>query len=159
MSNNNNNHTYSIDLDLRTPQASKQALKELQTAFEDSGKNINELNRSYTELSKYTNDQLTLEKQYNKIIAQRLSEKDKEIDKLQAEKVAIASNKTLTEAQKKEMIAIRDEQTANTSEFFSAVSAASSRKSSPYHLKEILVNSLSEPPSLKEKTMSTTIGA
>ena len=105
---NNNNHVYSINLDISTPQASKQALKELQTAFENSNHSMTELNRAYGGLSKNTSDQLALEKQYNKVVSQRLSEKDKEIDKLQAEKVAITANRDLTEAQKREMIALKD---------------------------------------------------
>lgn len=102
------NHEYKIDLDISTPQASKQALKELQTAFDDGNQSIKDLNNSYAELSKYTSDQVKLEKQYNKVIADRLSEKDKEIDKLKAEKVAIAANTKLTEQQKQEMIALKD---------------------------------------------------
>lgn len=105
---NNNNHVYSIDLDIHSPQASKQALKELQTAFENSNHSMTELNRAYGELSKNTSDQLALEKQYSKVVSQRLSERDKEIDKLQAEKVAITANRDLTEAQKREMIALKD---------------------------------------------------
>lgn len=105
---NNNNHVYSIDLDIHSPQASKQALKELQTAFENSNHSMTELNQAYGELSKNTSDQLALEKQYNKVVSQRLSERDKEIDKLQAEKVAITANRDLTEAQKREMIALKD---------------------------------------------------
>lgn len=105
---NNNNHSYIIDLDIKSSQASKQALKELQTVFADGNQSINDLNDSYATLSKYTQDQITLEKQYNKVIAQRLSEKDKEIDKLNAEKVAIAANTKLTEQQKQEMIALKD---------------------------------------------------
>ena len=105
---NNNNHVYSINLDISTPQASKQALKELQTAFENSNHSMTELNQAYGELSKNTSDQLALEKQYNKVVSQRLAEKDKEIDKLQAEKVAITANRDLTEAQKREMIALKD---------------------------------------------------
>ena len=101
-------HVYSIDLDIKTPQASKQTLKELQTALSDSNNSMTELNKTYAELSKNTSDQMVLEKQYNKIIAQRLSEKDKEIDKLNAEKVAIAANKDLTEQQKQDMIALKD---------------------------------------------------
>lgn len=101
-------HVYSIDLDIKTPQASKQALKELQNAFAESGNSVDALNKTYAELSKNTSDQIVLEKQYNKIIAQRLSEKDKEIDKLNAEKVAITANRDLTESQKQEMIALKD---------------------------------------------------
>lgn len=108
MPNSNINHQYRINLDISSSQASKQALKELQTAFADGNSSINELNNSYATLSKYTQDQVILEKQYNKVIAQRLSEKDKEIDKLNAEKVAIAANTKLTEQQKQEMIALKD---------------------------------------------------
>lgn len=108
MPNANVNHQYRINLDISSSQASKQALKELQTAFADGNQSINDLNNSYATLSRYTQDQISLEKQYNKVIAQRLSEKDKEIDKLQAEKVAIAANTKLTEQQKQEMIALKD---------------------------------------------------
>lgn len=101
-------HVYNIKLDVTTPQASKQALKELQTAFETSNKDMSALNSTYAELVKNTKDITGLEKQYNKIVAQRLSEKDNEIEKLQAEKVAIAANTKLSKAQKKEMIEAAD---------------------------------------------------
>ena len=102
------NHVYSINLDVSTPQASKQALKELQTAFSNSNSSMDELNKSYAEMAKYTKDNTELEKQYNKVIAKRLSDRDKEIDQLEAEKIAIAANKDLTEQQRKEMIALKD---------------------------------------------------
>ena len=104
----NKSHIYSIDLDIKSTAASKQALKELQTTYETSNKDINALNASYVELAKQTKDITDLDKQYNKIIKTRLDDKDKEIDKLQAEKVAIAANRDLTEAQKREMIALKD---------------------------------------------------
>lgn len=104
----NKAHVYSIDLDIKSTAASKQALKELQTTYETSNKDINALNASYVELAKHTNDITELDKQYNKIIKTRLDDKDEEIDKLKAEKVAIAANMKLTQTQKKEMIALVD---------------------------------------------------
>ena len=105
----NKNHVYSIDLDVKSTEASKRALKELQTAFESSNKDMDALNASYVELSKHANDAVELEKQYNKVVAQRLSEKDKELEKLKAEKVSITANMQLTQKQKEEMIALVDE--------------------------------------------------
>ena len=102
------NHVYSIDLDINTPASSKQALKELQTAYSNSNNSMNELNKTYAEMSKYAKDNVELEKQYSKVIAKRLSDKDKEIDALKAEKVVIAANKNLTEQQREEMIGLKD---------------------------------------------------
>ena len=102
------NHVYSIDLNLTSSQASKQALKELQTAFADSNNSMEALNASYTNLAKHTEDSVALEKQYSKVVANRLKDRDAEIDKLQAEKVAIMANKDLTEEQKNETIALKD---------------------------------------------------
>lgn len=108
MAKNNKPHTYSIDLDVKSTAASKQAFKELQTAFESSNKDMDALNASYVELSKHTKDAVELEKQYNKVISKRLSEKDEEIEKLKAEKVTITANMQLTQKQKEEMIALVD---------------------------------------------------
>lgn len=102
------NHVYSIDLNLTSSQASKQALKELQTAFADSNNSMEALNASYANLAKHTEDSVALEKQYSKVVANRLKDRDAEIDKLQAEKVAIMANKDLTEEQKNETIALKD---------------------------------------------------
>lgn len=101
-------HVYSIDLDITTPQSSKQALKELQTAFANSNQSMDALNDTYAELAKHTKDATELEKQYTKVVSKRLSDRDEEIDKLKAEKVAIAANRDLTESQKEEMIALKD---------------------------------------------------
>lgn len=102
------NHVYSIDLDISTPAASKEALKQLQTAFTNSNSSMMELNNTYAELARHTKDTTELERQYSKVVAKRLSDRDAEIDKLQAEKVAIAANRDLTAAQKKEAIALKD---------------------------------------------------
>ena len=103
-----NNHVYSIDLDISTPASSKEALKQLQTAFTNSNNSMRELNNTYAELAKHTKDTTELEKQYSKVVAKRLSDRDDEIEKLKAEKVVIAANRDLTEAQKKEAIALKD---------------------------------------------------
>lgn len=102
------NHVYSIDLDLKTSQASKQALKEMQDAFNNSNESVDELNKTYKELADNTEDVLELNKQYNKVLEKSLSEKDKMIDKLKAEQVAVAANKDLTEDQKKAKLALLD---------------------------------------------------
>ena len=73
------NHVYSIDLDLKTTEASKQAFKELQTAFETSNNNMDALNNSYMWLERHTKDTVELEKQYNKIIKAQLDARDEEI--------------------------------------------------------------------------------
>lgn len=102
------NHVYSIDLDLKTSQASKQALKEMQDAFNNSNESVDELNKTYKELADNTEDVLELNKQYNKVLEKSLSEKDKMIDKLKAEQVAVAASKDLTEDQKKAKLALLD---------------------------------------------------
>lgn len=102
------NHVYSIDLDISSSTASKEALKQLQTAFTDSNNSMSALNNTYAELTRHTKDTTELERQYSKVVAKRLSDRDAEIDKLQAEKVAIAANRDLTAAQKKEAIALKD---------------------------------------------------
>lgn len=102
------NHSYQISLDVSTPQASKQALKELQNAMKDSATPVSDLNDAYAKLAKYAEDTTELEKQYDKLIAKRLADRDKEIDQLKAEKIAIAANRDLTEEQKKEQIALKD---------------------------------------------------
>ena len=102
------NHVYSIDLDLKTSQASKQALKEMQDAFNNSNESVDELNKTYKELVDNTEDVLELNKQYNKVLEKSLSEKDKMIDKLKAEQVAVAASKDLTEDQKKAKLALLD---------------------------------------------------
>ena len=103
-----NNHVYSIDLDISTPASSKEALKQLQAAFTNSNNSMRELNDTYAELAKHTKDTTELEKQYSKVVAKRLSDRDDEIEKLKAEKVTIAANRDLTIAQKKEAIALKD---------------------------------------------------
>lgn len=83
----NNSHVYSVDLDVNMPQASKEILEALERTFENSNHSVHVLNRKVLELSKYTKDNVMLEKQYNKVIEKRLSGLDKEIDRLEAEKI------------------------------------------------------------------------
>ena len=56
-------------------------------------------------------------------------------------------------------VAMVEERTARISEFLSAVNASSSAKSSSYQTNENPLNSLRLPASLKEKIISTAIGA
>lgn len=102
------NHVYSIDLDLKANQASKQTLKELQSAFENSGDSIDELNKTYKDLADNTTDILELNKQYNKVIEKSIAEKDKLIDRLKAEQVKILANKDLTDEQKDAKLKLLD---------------------------------------------------
>ena len=102
------NHVYSIDLDVKATEASKQAFKELQSAFESSNKNMDALNNSYMWLERHTKDTVELEKQYNKIIKAELDARDEEIEKLKAKKVAVAANANLTHQERLEQLQILD---------------------------------------------------
>ena len=102
------NHVYSIDLDIKTTEASKQAFKELQNAFESSNNNMDALNNSYMWLERHTKDTVELEKQYNKIIKAQLDARDEEIEKLKAKKVSVAANAKLTQQERLEELQILD---------------------------------------------------
>ena len=102
------NHVYSIDLDIKSTEASKQAFKELQTAFESSNQNMDALNNSYMWLERHTKDTVELEKQYNKIIKAQLDARDEEIEKLKAKKVSVAANAKLTQKERLEELQILD---------------------------------------------------
>ena len=98
------NHVYSIDLDINSTAASKQAFKELQDAFESSNKNMDALNNSYMWLERHTKDTAELEKQYNKIIKAQLDARDEEIEQLKAKKVSILANARLTQQERLEQL-------------------------------------------------------
>lgn len=102
------NHVYSIDLDVKSTAASKQAFKELQNAFESSNQNMDALNNSYMWLERHTKDTVELEKQYNKIVKAQLDARDEEIEKLKAKKVAVAANAKLTHEERLEELQILD---------------------------------------------------
>lgn len=102
------NHVYSIDLDIKSTEASKQAFKELQNAFESSNNNMDALNNSYMWLERHTKDTVELEKQYNKIIKAQLDARDEEIEKLKAKKVSVAANTNLTHQERLEELQILD---------------------------------------------------
>ena len=102
------NHVYSIDLDIKSTEASKQAFKELQNAFESSNKNMDALNNSYMLLERHTKDTAELEKQYNKIIKAQLDARDEEIEKLKAKKVSVLANARLTQQERLEQLQILD---------------------------------------------------
>lgn len=105
---NDKNHVYSIDLDINTTAASKQALKELQDAFESSNNNMDALNNSYMWLERHTKDTAELEKQYNKIIKAQLDARDEEIEKLKAKKVSVLANARLTQQERLEQLKALD---------------------------------------------------
>ena len=100
----NNSHVYSINLDISTPQSSKRALKELQTAFANGNNSVRELNKSYLKMAATVQDTTELDKQYNKVINDRIKDREKEIDKIKAIQVGIANNTKLTEAQRKNLM-------------------------------------------------------
>ena len=103
------NHVYSIDLDIQSTEASKQAFKELQNAFESSNENMDALNNSYMRLERHTKDTAELEKQYNKIIKAQLDARDEEIEKLKAKKVSVLANARLTQQERLEQLKALDE--------------------------------------------------
>lgn len=100
----NNNHSYTIDLDIRSSQASKRALKELQTTFADGNNSVRELNKSYLKMASTVQDTTELDKQYNKVINDRIKDREKEIDKIKAIQVGIVNNTKLSEAQRKNLM-------------------------------------------------------
>lgn len=104
----NEKHSYKIDLDISSSAASKQVLKELQTAFANSNEDMDALNDSFKTLLKNTKDIEAAEKQYNKVVEKSLADRAEQIDQLNAEKVAIIANKDLTEEQRKEALRLRD---------------------------------------------------
>lgn len=104
----NTGHKYKIDLDISTPQASKQALKEFERALERGDNSVEDINKTFVEMSRHVNDVERLQTQYNKAIAKRLSLNDEVIDKINAEKVAISATVELTQKQKKDIIEEKD---------------------------------------------------
>ena len=103
------NHVYTIDLDIKSTEASKQAFKELQNAFESSNNNMDALNNSYMWLERHTKDTVELEKQYNKIIKAQLDARDEEIEQLKAKKVNVLANARLTQQERLEQLKALDE--------------------------------------------------
>ena len=93
-------HSYNISLDVSSSAASKQVLKELQTAFANSNEDMDALNDSFKTLLKNTKDVEAAEKQYNKVVEKSLADRAKQIDhvgKLNIDHVA-AFEKELEEA-------------------------------------------------------------
>ena len=100
----NNNHSYTIDLDIKSTESSKRALKELQTAFADSNNSARELNKTYIRIASNVKDTSELDKQYSKVIADRVKVREKEIDKIKAIQIGIINNKKLSEEQRKNLL-------------------------------------------------------
>lgn len=91
------NHVYSIDLDVKSTAASKQAFKELQTAFDNGKKSTKELNLAYIRIASVVKDTTVLDEQYNKVIQDRIKDREKELDKLKAQQIKIMSNTKMSE--------------------------------------------------------------
>lgn len=91
------NHVYSIDLDVKSTAASKQAFKELQTAFDNGKKSTKELNLAYIRMASAMKDTSVLDEQYNKVIKDRIKDREKELDKLKAQQIKIMNNTKMSE--------------------------------------------------------------
>lgn len=100
----NNSHVYSIDLDINSSESSKRALKELQNAFTNSNNSVRELNKSYVRIASTVKDTTQLDKEYSKVINNRIKDREKEIDKLKALQVGIVNNTKLSETQRKNLL-------------------------------------------------------
>ena len=100
----NNNHSYVIDLDVKSTESSKRALKELQTAFTGSKNSVMELNRAYAQIAESVKDTTELDRQYNKVINDRIRDREKEIDKIKAIQIGIINNNKLSEEQRKNLL-------------------------------------------------------
>lgn len=100
----NNSHVYSIDLDISSSASSKRALKELQDAFTNSNNSVRELNKSYVRMASTVKDTTQLDKEYNKVINDRIKDREKEIDKLKAMQIGIVNNTKLSETQRKNLL-------------------------------------------------------
>ena len=91
------NHVYSIDLDVKSTAASKQAFKELQTAFDNGKKSTKELNLAYIRMASAVKDTTVLDEQYNKVIKDRIKDRETELDKLKAQQIKIMNNTKMSE--------------------------------------------------------------
>ena len=91
------NSVYTIDLDVKSTAASKQAFKELQTAFDNGQKSTKELNLAYIRIASAVKDTTVLDEQYNKVIKDRIKDREKELDKLKAQQIKIMSNTKMSE--------------------------------------------------------------
>ena len=91
------NHVYSIDLDVKSTAASKQAFKELQTAFDNGKKSTKELNLAYIKMASTMKDTSILDAQYNKVIKDRIKDRETELDKLKAQQIKIMNNTKMSE--------------------------------------------------------------
>ena len=99
-----NNHSYTIDLDVKSTESSKRALKELQTAFTNSNNSARELNKAYIRIASNIQDCTELDKQYSKVIDSRIKDREKEIDKIKAIQLGIINNTKLSEEQRKNLL-------------------------------------------------------
>lgn len=99
-----NNHSYTIDLDVKSTESSKRALKELQTAFTNSNNSARELNKAYIRIASNIQDCTELDKQYSKVIDSRIRDREKEIDKIKAIQLGIINNTKLSEEQRKNLL-------------------------------------------------------
>ena len=99
-----NNHSYTIDLDVKSTESSKRALKELQTAFTNSNNSARELNKAYIRIASNIQDCTELDKQYSRVIDNRIKDREKEIDKIKAIQLGIINNTKLSEEQRKNLL-------------------------------------------------------
>ena len=98
------NHVYSIDLDVKSTAASKQAFKELQAAFDNGKKSTKELNLAYIRMASTMKDTSVLDAQYNKVIQNRIKDRETELDKLKAQQIKIVNNTKMSEHLRKNLL-------------------------------------------------------
>lgn len=91
------NHVYSIDLDVKSTAASRQAFKELQTAFDNGKKSTKELNLAYIRMASTMKDTTVLDEQYSRVIKDRIKDRETELDKLKAQQIKIMNNTKMSE--------------------------------------------------------------
>lgn len=101
---NSSNHSYTIDLDVKSTESSKRALKELQTAFTNSNNSARELNKAYIRIASNIQDCTELDKQYSNVINNRIKDREKEIDKIKSIQIGIINNTKLSEEQRKNLL-------------------------------------------------------
>ena len=91
------NHVYSVDLDVKSTAASRQAFKELQTAFDNGKKSTKELNLAYIRMASTMKDTTVLDEQYSRVIKDRIKDRETELDKLKAQQIKIMNNTKMSE--------------------------------------------------------------
>lgn len=97
-------HEYTVALNLETSEASKASLRALRDSLSDTNGGIEQLGKVYQNLAQNAENRVVIERQLNKVIGEAIRAKNDELDKLEAERVAIIANTNLTEAERKQQL-------------------------------------------------------